>query len=64
MIKSGRMRWMEHVACIGEKRYAYDIFCCKREGETIWKNWDNIEMDFKEIAYEGMEWINLVHTAN
>jgi hypothetical protein len=26
VIKSGRMRWGEHVACIGERRGAYRVF--------------------------------------
>jgi hypothetical protein len=33
MIKSRRMRWSGHVACMGEKRTAYSIFVGKPEGK-------------------------------
>jgi hypothetical protein len=33
MIQSRRMRWEEHVACMGEKRNAYRILMGKPEGK-------------------------------
>jgi hypothetical protein len=33
MIKSRRMRWAVHVACIGEMRIAYSILTGKYEGK-------------------------------
>ena len=50
VIKSGRMRWAGHVACMGEKRGAYRVLVGKPEGKRTlrrprrrWK--DNIKMD-------------------
>jgi hypothetical protein len=36
-IKSRRMRWVRHVACIGEERKVYKVLVGKPEGETTWK---------------------------
>jgi len=33
MIKSGRMRWMGHPACMGERRGVYRDFVVKPEGK-------------------------------
>jgi hypothetical protein len=33
MIKSRRMRWVGHVACMGEMRNAYEILVGKPEGK-------------------------------
>jgi hypothetical protein len=63
MIKS-RMRWEGHVICMGEMRFAYKIFVGKPERKRPigrprrrWKN--NIIMDLRQIALEGVEWIHL-----
>jgi hypothetical protein len=32
MIKSGRLRWVEHIAGMGEKRVAYRVLVGKPEG--------------------------------
>jgi hypothetical protein len=50
MIKSSRMRWAEHVAPVGEKRYAYRISVGKPEGKRPLgrpgrRSVDNIKMD-------------------
>jgi hypothetical protein len=64
MIKSRRMRWAGHVARVGEKRNA----CRALEGKPEEKRplgwprrrWmDNIKMDFREIGWGGMDWIDL-----
>jgi hypothetical protein len=53
VIKSGRMRWEEHVARMGEMKNAYNIFVGKPEGKKPlgrprrrWEN--NIRMDLRE----------------
>jgi hypothetical protein len=64
MIKSRRMRWAEHVAHMGEKRNAYRILVGKPEG---WRplgrprcRWvDNIEIDFRELGWDGVDWVDL-----
>jgi hypothetical protein len=64
MINSRRMRWSENVARRGEKRNAYRILVRKSEGKKPlggprrrYKNNNNI--DFREIGWGGMDWINL-----
>jgi hypothetical protein len=37
-IKSRRMRWVGHVAHIGEERKLYRVLVGKPEGKTTWKN--------------------------
>jgi hypothetical protein len=53
-----------HVAGTGERSGAYRVLVGKPEGKKSlgrsrhrWE--DNIEMDFKEIEWEGVDWINL-----
>jgi hypothetical protein len=62
MIKSRRMRWARHVAGMGEMRYLYKILIGKPEGRRSfgrsrlrWK--DNIRINFKDIGWEGTDWI-------
>jgi hypothetical protein len=54
MIKSRSMRWVGHVACMGEVRNAYKTFIAKPGGkrplERSKRRWDdNIKMDVLEI---------------
>jgi hypothetical protein len=56
------MRWVEHVAHLGEMRHAYRLSVGKAEGNRslgrsrqIWEN--NIEVNSKEVGYEGLDWI-------
>jgi hypothetical protein len=37
-IKSRRMRFAWHVACMGRKRSSYKVLVGKRK-DTIWKSW-------------------------
>jgi hypothetical protein len=58
------MRWVKHVACIGEMRNECKILVGKHEGKRSLGNprrrWeDNIRMDLREIGCEGVDWINL-----
>jgi hypothetical protein len=64
MIKSRRMKWVGHVAQMGEKRNAYGIPVGKPEGkrplEKPRRRWmDNIKIDLTEIEWDGMDWIDL-----
>jgi hypothetical protein len=64
MIKSRRMMWAGHVARMGEKRNGYRILVGKPEGKRPLgrprRKWvDNIEMDLREIGWDGMDWIDL-----
>jgi hypothetical protein len=57
MMKSRRMRWAGHVARMG-------ILVGKPEGKRLLgrprRRWvDNIKMDLREIAWDGMDWIDL-----
>jgi hypothetical protein len=50
VIKSRRMRWAGHVACIGERRDAYKVFVEKPEGHRLLEKtrcrWeDNFKME-------------------
>jgi hypothetical protein len=52
MIKSGRLRWAEHVARMGGKRNAYRILVGKPEGKRpvgrSRRRWmDNIKIDLR-----------------
>jgi hypothetical protein len=63
MIKSRRMRWVGHVARIGEVRNAY-ILVGKLEGRRPLgrprRRWeDNIQMDLREIGFADVHWIHL-----
>ena len=54
VIKSRRMRWVEHVARMGEGRGVYGVFVGKPEGKRPLRRprrrWeDNIKMDLQEV---------------
>ena len=54
MIKSRRMRWAGHVACMGEGRGVYRVLVGKPEGKRPLgrprRRWeDNIKMYFQEV---------------
>ena len=65
MIKSRRMRWAGHVACMGEKR-GVCRFLVGKPGEKRphgrprhrWE--DNIKMDLQEVGCGGMDCIERV----
>jgi hypothetical protein len=63
-IKSRRMRWVGHVARMGEGRNVYRVLVGKPEGkrplERPRRRWeDGIKMDLGEIGLGGVEWIHL-----
>jgi hypothetical protein len=61
VIKSRRMRWAGHVACVGERTGVYKVLVGKPGGKRPlgrsrrrWKY--NIKMDLQEVRW-GMDWI-------
>jgi hypothetical protein len=66
VIKSRRMRWAGHVACMGEGRGAYRILVGRPEGRPLERprrRWeDNIKMDLQEVgwgAWSGLIWLRI-----
>jgi hypothetical protein len=64
IIKERRMRWMGHVARMGEKRNIYRLLVGKPEGRKPLgrprRRWvDNIRMDLVEVAWGDVGWIGL-----
>ena len=62
-IKSRRMRWTRHVACMEDKRGAYRVLVGKKLGKSPlvrsrprWR--DNIRMDLQEVG--GISWTGLI----
>jgi hypothetical protein len=64
MINSRMMRWVGHVARMGQKRNAYSILVGEPESKRPLRRprrrrVDNIKIDLREIEWDGMDWINL-----
>ena len=64
VIKSRRMRWSGHVACMGEGRGVYRVLVGKPEGKRPLgrpgRRWeDNIRMDLQEVGLGYEDWIGL-----
>jgi len=64
VIKSRRMRWAGHVACMGEEREAYNFLVGKPEGKRPMgrprRRWvNNIGMDLQEVGCGYVDWIGL-----
>jgi hypothetical protein len=67
VIKSRRMRWAGHVACMGEGKGAYRILVGRPEGRRPvgrprhrWE--DNIEMDLEKVGWglwTGSMWLRI-----
>jgi hypothetical protein len=63
-VKSMRMRWVGHVAHVGEERKVYKVLVGKPEGRRPIgrprRRWeDGVRMDLKEIGLGGVDWIRL-----
>jgi hypothetical protein len=63
IIKARRIRWVGHVARMGEKRNAYRLLG-KPEGRRLLgrprRRWlDNIRMDLVEVGWADVDWIGL-----
>ena len=64
VIKSRRMRWVGHVARMGEERGVYRVLVGKPEGNRPMgrprRRWvNNIRMDLQEVGCWYIEWIGL-----
>jgi hypothetical protein len=64
VIKSRRMRWVGHVACMGAGRGAYRILVGRPEGRRPlgrprhrWE--DDTKMDLQKVGWGGMDWIDM-----
>jgi len=58
------MRWMEHVAHMGERKGICRVLVGKPEDKRPFRKprhrWeDNIKVDLKEISWKGVDWIDL-----
>jgi hypothetical protein len=66
MINSKRLRWVGHVARMGEKRNEYKILVGKPEekrplGRPRFRLLSNIKINVTEILWGGMDLINVAH---
>jgi hypothetical protein len=64
IMKSRRMRWMGHVARMGEKMNAYRLLVGNPEGKRPLgrprRRWvDNIRMNLVEVGWSDVDWIRL-----
>jgi len=64
MIKSRRMRWVGHVARMGDRRVVYRVLVGKPErrrplGRTRLRWEDDVKMDLQEVGCGDMDWIDL-----
>jgi hypothetical protein len=64
VIKSIRMRWAGHVACMVEGRGVYRVLVGRPEGKRLLGRHrrrceDNIKLDLREIGIDGANWIQL-----
>ena len=64
VIKSRRMRWAGHVACMGKERWVHRVLLGKLEGRRPLgrprRRWvDNIRIDLQEVGCGYMDWIGL-----
>jgi hypothetical protein len=67
LIKTRRLRWVGHVARMGENRDALEVLVGKPEGKRPLERrrcrWeDNIQVHLKEIRQKGVEWISWLQT--
>jgi hypothetical protein len=63
-IKSRRMMWVGHVACMEEESNVYRVLMGKPEGKRPLRRprhrWeDGIRMDLREIGWRSVDWIQL-----
>jgi hypothetical protein len=64
VIKLRRMRWVRHIACVGEGKGLYGVLVGKPEGKRrlgrTRRRWqDNIQMALQKVGCGGIDWIEL-----
>jgi hypothetical protein len=64
VIKSRRIRWAGHVACMRERRSVHRVLVGRPEGKRPLgrprRKWEcNIKMDLRDIGIDGANWIQL-----
>jgi hypothetical protein len=64
VIKSRRMRWVEHAARMWERRGIYGVLVGKPEGKGPLRRprigWeDDLKMNLQEVVFGGMNWIEM-----
>jgi hypothetical protein len=69
VIKSRRLRWVGHVAHMGEGRVVYRFLVGKPEGKRPLgrprRRWeDNVRMDLQEVVCGCEDWIGLAQDRN
>jgi hypothetical protein len=69
IIKSRRIRWVGHVARMGERRNAYRLLVGKPEGKRPLgrprRRWvGNLRMDLVELGWGDVDWIGLAQYRN
>jgi hypothetical protein len=64
IIKSRRMRWVGHVARMGEKRNAYSLLVGKIPLGRPRCRWVDIRMDLGEMGWGDVDWICLAQDRN
>jgi hypothetical protein len=69
VVKSGRMRWMWYVACMGKERGVHRVLVGKPEGKRPLgkpgRRWeDNITMELQEVGGGRGDWMELVLDRN
>jgi hypothetical protein len=69
MIKSRKIRWTGHVACMVDIINPYKILVGKHEGkrplERPRHRWEgNIRMDLRAIGWEAVDWMRMAQDRN
>jgi hypothetical protein len=64
IIEPRRMRWVRHVAQMGERRNTYRLLVVKAEGKMLLggpRRWwmDNIRMDILELGWGDVDWLKI-----
>jgi hypothetical protein len=64
VINSRRIKWVKHVARLGERRDLYRVLLGKSEGKRPLGRprrgrENNIKMDFQKVGCGGLDWIEL-----
>ena len=62
-LKSRRLRWAEHVACMEQSRNAYRVLVGNPEGKRCLERprcrWEDIKMDLWKVGCDPGDWIDL-----